>query len=264
MAEMTELVDIKEYKDADDDQRISMRDGLIRKYMPLIKLVANRIIRKLPPQIELNDLINSGVMGLIDAIEKYDPARDIKFETYAEFRIRGAILDELRSLDWVPRSVRQKIHELQRAMEKIENERKREATDAELAKELGVSLDDYHDLVSKASGVNLLSFDDLGYNKSSAQRRSALEYYKEPHSENLISLLNLKDVRDIIAGAIDALPKNERFVISMYYYDELTMKEIGLVLGITESRVSQIHNKAIIRLRAKLRRNLRDDAENLL
>ena len=257
-------VDIREYKAASPEKQLDMRDNLIRHYMPLIKLVANRIIRKLPPQIELSDLINSGVLGLIDAIEKFDPARDIKFETYAEFRIRGAILDELRSLDWVPRSIRQKIHELQAAIEKLELQKKRQASDEELAKELGISLEEYHELLNKANGVTLLSFDDLGYYKDSGQRRNALEYFKEPHNENMISLLNLKDVRNIIARAIDMLPKNERFVISMYYFDELTMKEIGLVLGITESRVSQIHNKSILRLKAKLRSQLHDDAENLL
>ncbi|HPQ68873.1 MAG TPA: FliA/WhiG family RNA polymerase sigma factor [bacterium] len=256
--------DIKDYKEANDNGRTQMRDDLIRHYMPLVKLVANRIIRKLPPQIELNDLINAGVLGLIDAIDKFDPARDIKFETYAEFRIRGSILDELRSLDWVPRSVRQKIHELQKAIDKIEGRHKREASDQELADELGVPIQDFHELVQQASGVSLLSFEDLGYNKETGQRRNTLEYFKEPHSENMITLLNLKDVRDIMAQNIEALPKNERFVISMYYFDELTMKEIGLVLGITESRVSQIHNKAILRLKAKLRRQLREDAEDLL
>ena len=258
------MVDIRDYKEADPDEQLVMRDVLIRQYLPLIKLVANRIIRKLPPQIELNDLINTGVLGLIDAIEKFDPSRDIKFETYAEFRIRGAILDELRNLDWVPRSIRQKIHELQAAIERVELQHKRHASDEELAKELGVSIDDYHDLLNKANGVTLLSFEDLGYSKDSVQRRNALEYYKEPHNENLITLLHLREVRDIIAAALETLPKNERFVLSMYYFDELTMKEIGLVLGITESRVSQIHNKAILRLKARLRQRLRGNPRDSL
>jgi RNA polymerase sigma factor for flagellar operon FliA len=149
-------------------------------------------------------------------------------------------------------------------MEKIESKHKRAASDEEMAKEMGVSLDDFHELLGKANGVTLISFEDLGYTSATGQRRNALEYFKEPHSENLITLLNLKDVRDLIAGCIDELPKNERFVLSMYYFDELTMKEIGLVLGITESRVSQIHNKAVLRLKTRLRRLLRDDAENLV
>ncbi|MDP8221948.1 MAG: FliA/WhiG family RNA polymerase sigma factor [Candidatus Lernaella stagnicola] len=263
MAEVVE-VDIREYKTAKAKDRLRMRDRLIRKYTSLVRLVANRMIRKLPSQIDLNDLINTGVLGLIDAIDKFDPSRDIKFETYAEFRIRGAILDDLRSLDWVPRSIRQKIHQLQRAVEQFEAKNKRAASNEELAEEMGVPLDELQDLLSKASGVSLISFEDLGYNTATGQRRNTLEYFKEPHAENLISLLNLRDVRELLAEAIDELPKNERFVISMYYFDELTMKEIGLVLGITESRVSQIHNKAVIRLKTKLRRLLRDDAENLL
>jgi RNA polymerase sigma factor for flagellar operon FliA len=257
-------VDIREYKAAPARERLRLRDRLIAQYAPLVKLVASRIIRKLPSQIELGDLINTGILGLIDAIDKFDPSRDIKFETYAEFRIRGAILDELRSLDWAPRSIRQRIHEMQRAIERLESKHRRPATDEEIAKEMNIPLDELHDLVGKANGVSLISFDDLGYNASSGQRRNAMEYFKEPHSENLISLLNLKDVRDLMAQAIEELPKNERFVVSMYYFDELTMKEIGLVLGITESRVSQIHNKAVIRLKARLRRTLRGNAEELV
>jgi len=256
--------DIRNYKDSAPEQRHRIRDGLVRQYTHLVKLVANRIIRKLPPQIELADLVNTGVLGLIDAIEKFDPDRDIKFETYAEFRIRGAILDELRNLDWVPRSIRQRIHEMQRAMEKLENKNKRQATNEELAKEMGLSLDEFHELLNMANGVSLISFEDLGYVSEDGQRHSGLEYLKEPRSDNLIHLLNLKDVRDLLATAIEELPKNERFVLSMYYYDELTMKEIGLVLGITESRVSQIHNKAIIQLKTKLRRILRGNVEDLL
>jgi RNA polymerase sigma factor FliA len=263
MAEVVE-VDIREYKTAKAKDRMRMRDHLIRKYTPLVRLVANRMIRRLPPQIEIADLINTGVLGLIDAIDKFDPSRDIKFETYAEFRIRGAILDELRSLDWVPRSIRQKIHEMRRAIEKVENRKKDAAEDEEIAAEMGLTLPEYQEVLSKAGGVSLISFEDLGYTSSSGQRRDPLEYFKEPHSENLITLLNLQDVRQLLAQTIDELPKNERFVVSMYYFDELTMKEIGLVLGITESRVSQIHNKAVIRLKTKLRRILHDDAEDIL
>ncbi len=257
------MVDIRDYKEADPDRQLAMRDELVRQYLPLIKLVANRIIRRLPPQIELSDLINTGVLGLIDAIEKFDPSRDIKFETYAEFRIRGAILDELRNLDWVPRSIRQKLHELQAAIERLESHHKRHASDEELAKELGISLEEYHDLLNKANGVTLLSFEDLGYSKDTVARRNALEYFKEPHGENLITLLNLKELRDIIAEALEKLPQNERYVLSMYYFDELTMKEIGLVLGITESRVSQIHNKAVLRLRVRLRQRLGGNPKDL-
>jgi len=262
MAEVT--VDILEYKSASPCEQDGLRNQVVRRYAPLVKLIANRMIRKLPPQVDINDLINTGILGLIDAIDKFDPGRDIKFETYAEFRIRGAILDELRNLDWVPRSIRQKIHDMHRAIERLESKHRRPPTDAEMAKEMGLELEEYYRLLDQSSGVNLISFEDLGYASSASQRRNALEYFKEPHSENLISLLNLREVRDLIAVVIEELPKNEKFVISMYYFDELTMKEIGLVLGITESRVSQIHNKAVIHLRSKLRRQFQDSAEDLL
>ena len=228
---------------------------LIDRYTPLIKLVASRIIRRLPPQIEMDDLVNSGVLGLMDAIEKFDESRDIKFETYAEFRIRGAILDELRSLDWVPRSIRQKIHELERSLEHVESKKNRPAKDEELAKEMNMSLDEYYSLLNQANGVALISFEDLGYNNADgAPKRNPLEYLRDQREESLLNILNMKEVRQIVAEAIGKLPEKEKLVISMYYFDELTMKEIGMVLGITESRVSQIHNKSVIRLRSKLRR----------
>ena len=190
MAEVIE-VDIRDYKTAKAKDRRRLRDFLIRQYTPLVRLVASRMIRKLPPQIELHDLVNTGVLGLIDAIDKFDPSRDIKFETYAEFRIRGAILDDLRSLDWVPRSIRQKIHEMRRAVERLEGKHKRAASDEEMAEEMGISVEEYQELLQKTSGVSLISFEDLGYNSSTGQRRNALEYYKEPHAESLITLLNL-------------------------------------------------------------------------
>jgi RNA polymerase sigma factor FliA len=248
---------LEAWKRVPPEQRDALRATLIKKYTPLIKLVATRILRKLPPQIELNDLINSGVLGLIDAIDKFDPEREIKFETYAEFRIRGAILDELRSLDWVPRSIRQRLNELERTYDEMEARLGRPGTDEEVAKEMGIDQEEYFYLVSQANGVNLVSLDDLGFSsQSGSSRRNFLDYFKEPHQEDVVDLLQINEIKEIVAEAIGKLPKNERFVVSMYYYDELTMKEIGLVLGITESRVSQIHNKAVLRLRSKLKRHL--------
>ena len=251
-------VTVEEFKVAPKRKKKEMRKELINKYTPLIRLVATRIIRRLPPQIELNDLINSGVLGLMDAIEKYDVTREIKFETYAEFRIRGAILDELRSQDWVPRSIRQRLHGLSAAYEKLEARHERAATDEEVAEELGITIDQLFDLLNKANGVSLISLEDIGYTNSNGQKRNLLEYFRAPRQESILDLLELKELKKIVAQAIEALPKNERFVVSMYYFDELTMKEIGLVLGITESRVSQIHNKAVTRLRGKIKRFLRD------
>lgn len=235
------------------------RAELIQQYTPLIKLVALRILRRLPPQVELDDLINTGVIGLIDAIDKFDESRGIKFSTYAEYRIRGAILDELRGLDWVPRSVRQRINELENAVWELEQRHNRPPSEEEIASHLGITHEELFDVLDKANGVTLLSYDDLAEKKGpSAVQRKVQEYFREPHEQDIISLLNLQQLKQIVAKSVDVLPKNERMVVSLYYVDELTMKEIGLVMGITESRVSQIHNKAMIRLRAKLKRFLNE------
>ena len=251
-------VSVEDFKVAPKSKKTNLRQRLITKYTPLIKLVAGRILRRLPPQIELNDLVNSGVLGLMDAIEKFDPAREIKFETYAEFRIRGAILDELRSQDWVPRSIRQRIHELDRAYEALEAKHGRPGTDEEVAETMGISLEAYYNLLSKASGVTLMSLEYLGYVGENGQKRNILEYFRAPGQQSILDVLEIKQLKRVIAKVIDSLPKNEKFVVSMYYYDELTMKEIGLILGITESRVSQVHNKAMIRLRTKIKRLLKN------
>jgi RNA polymerase sigma factor FliA len=245
------------WHDAPPEERNAIRGRLIEKFGPLVKLVATRIIRKLPPQIELGDLINTGVLGLIDAIDKYDPDRDIRFETYAEFRIRGAILDELRTLDWVPRSIRQRLNKLEKAYEELEATLGRSATDEEVAEKMGISNDDLFGLLNHANGVSLISLDDLGMRGNAVgYRGNYQDYIRDPNTEDIVEMLNLHEIKDLVADTITKIPENERNVLSMYYYDELTMKEIGVVLEITESRVSQIHNKAVLSLRGKLKRHL--------
>jgi len=229
------------------------RHELIERYAPLIKLVAMRMIRRLPPQVELDDLLHAGVTGLIDAAEKFDPARDIKFETYAEFRIRGAILDELRSLDWVPRSLRQKFHELERAYDKLLKEYNRPPSREELARELDVDEDELEDIFAKACGSALMSLDDLGYTNDEGHVTPPAEFLRKPDQPDPVDVLGKKEASQAMIKAVDELPERERLVISLYYFDGLTMKEMGEVLGVTESRISQIHNKAILHLRARLR-----------
>ncbi len=249
------LEELRYWHKAPAEERDDIRARLIEEYSPLIKLVATRIIRKLPPQIELGDLINTGVLGLMDAIEKYDPDRDIRFETYAEFRIRGAILDELRTLDWVPRSIRQKLNGLEKTYEELEAVLGRSATDEEVAAKMGISGEDLFELLNHANGVSLISLDDLGMRgNAEGFRRNYQDYIGNPNEEDIVEKFNLHEIKALVARTIDVIPENERMVLSMYYFDELTMKEIGKVLGITESRISQIHNKAILRLRAKLKR----------
>lgn len=228
-------------------------DQIVQEYAPMIKYVANRIALRLPPHIEVDDLISVGVLGLIDAIEKYDPTRGAKFKTYAEFRVRGSILDELRSLDWVPRSVRQKASEMDQASQRLTGKLGRPPEDEELAEELGVSLDDFFTTLNDTRSMPMLSLDDLGIAKDSGEQQSLLDCLAGKSEADPQMQLRLTELKQIIAKAIDTLPEKERLMISLYYYEELTMKEIGEVLGITESRVSQIHSKAVFRLRNKLR-----------
>jgi len=231
---------------------IEERNELILEYLPLVKFVATRISSRLPSQVELDDLVNAGILGLIDALEKFDESRNIKFKTYAEFRIKGAILDELRALDWVPRSTRQKAHKLEQAYADLEAKLARPAADYEVAEHMGVSMDEFNALLSEASGISLISLDELRHDGDENYERNLLEFLANPEELDPAELLNLDQVYKIVANAIDQLPEKERLVVSLYYNDELTMKEIGAILDITESRVSQIHTKAILRLRSKL------------
>jgi RNA polymerase sigma factor FliA len=231
----------------------SSREQLVGEYSPLIKYIAQKIAARLPANIELDDLISSGVIGLIDAIEKYDASRDNKFKTYAEFRIRGAILDELRAQDWVPRSVREKAKLLERAYSRIEQARGRQATDEEVCQELGITQAEYHDLLNQVRSVSLLSFDDIS-NFSRADKRS-LHGYGESGTKSATPFneVNVAHIKRMVADAIGDLPEKQRLVLSLYYYEDLNLKEIGRVLDVTESRVSQLHTQAILRLKGKLR-----------
>jgi len=240
----------KEYRKVDDRDK----EELILKFAPLIKLIVNRIAIRLPPHVDTEDLVNAGVIGLIDAIEKYDPMRGTSFKTYAEFRIRGAILDELRILDWFPRSIRQKVNRLESTFAELERQLGRAATDEEVAEALNIDLDGFYKILAQASAVSLVSLYDVG--REEGEERSLLDCIASGEDDPAAALES-QEVYEAIGRAIERLPEKEKIVISLYYYDELTMKEIGRVLKLTESRVSQIHTKAILRLRAKLR-SLRD------
>lgn len=231
----------------------SSRDQLILEYAPLIKYIAQKIASRLPANIELDDLISSGVIGLMDAIEKYDSSRDNKFKTYAEFRIRGAILDELRAQDWVPRSVREKAKQLERIYSKIEQQKGRQATDEEVCSELGISQDEYHDMLNQVRSVSLLSYDDLSSFSKADKRALHGQTDGASKSTNPFSEVSVASIKKLIAEAIRELPEKQRLVLSLYYYEDLNLKEIGRVLDVTESRVSQLHTQAILRLKGKLR-----------
>ena len=228
------------------------KDKLIVEYTPLIRFVAQKISARLPANIELDDLISSGVIGLIDAIDKYDPTRNNKFKTYAEFRIRGAILDELRAQDWVPRSIRDKSKALDRTLVKLEAELGRSPTDQELADRMGLSsLEEFYNLVTQVRPVSMLSIND-STTFSSRDEKTILNLLESCKINNPLMRLNEKSVQEVVTRAIEALPERQRIVLSLYYYEDLNLREIGKVLRVTESRISQLHAQAIVRLRSKL------------
>jgi RNA polymerase sigma factor for flagellar operon FliA len=235
-------------------QQNTERDELILEHLPQIKYIAQRISTKLPSHVELNDLVSAGILGLLDAIEKFDPSRGVKFKTYAELRIKGAILDSLRNLDWAPRSLRKKSKDLEKVYRELEQRLGRPATDKEVCEEMEISLEEFYELVDQIKGLNLGSFHELSGQDDEKNSEPLVKYVPDaPHMDPFF-VFHKSEIQGILSTAIDTLPKKERLVVSLYYFDELTMKEIGRVLGVNESRVSQLHTKAMIRLRTKLRK----------
>jgi RNA polymerase sigma factor for flagellar operon FliA len=245
---------LREAKERNTQISSDLREQIVLEHTPLIRYIVNRIAVRLPSHIDLDDLHNTGVIGLMDAIEKYDPDKNCKFKTYAEFRIKGAILDQLRSLDWVPRSVRQKSRRLERAYGEVEQRLGRSANDDEVADSLGLQLDKFHELLNQVRGISLVNLEEIrGTNSDGDRTGTYADIIEDVNSENPFASLKLAEMKQVIAQTISALPEKERLVISLYYYEDLNMKEIGGILGITESRVCQIHTKAVLRLRAKLK-----------
>jgi RNA polymerase sigma factor FliA len=229
------------------------KDKLLVEYAHLVKFIANRLAINLPPSVDRNDLISSGVLGLIKAVETFEPERGFKFETFAGHKIRGAILDELRALDWVPRSVRQKSRDLQRVYARLENQLGRIPYDDEVCDELHVSMAEYEELLSEVTPTTIISLEEaMPERGSDAKELKIIDSIEDPGSDNPLKELGFTEVKEILKETIANLPEKEKLVIALYHYEELTLKEIGVVLDITESRVSQIHSKAILKLRAKL------------
>jgi RNA polymerase sigma factor for flagellar operon FliA len=230
----------------------AIRDAFIRQYAPLVKYVAGKVAASMPNTVEFEDLVGFGVFGLLDAIDKFDPGKHVKFKTYAVTRIRGAIFDELRTIDWVPRSVRQKTKEIEDTVVSLEAKLGRPASDHEIAGALGVSEDEFLKTMLKISSTSVLSLNDVWYSGDDADKISIGESIESPSSMNPDSTVEREEVKRVIVAAINELPEKEKKVLVLYYYEDLTLKEIGQVLDVTESRVSQLHTKAILRLRAKL------------
>jgi RNA polymerase sigma factor for flagellar operon FliA len=246
-----ELKDLwRRYKD-EGDQRA--RERLVLAYAPLVKYVAGRMSSGLPAHVEEADLISYGLLGLISAIERFDPSRDIRFETFAITRVKGSIIDELRSLDWVPRSVRAKAREIERANAKLEHQLHRAPTDREMADALDVSIEEFQESLVRISNSSVVALDELWtVSDSSGDTVSLLDTIQDPDAVDPSREMALTDMKDRLAEAIARLPEREKLVVALYYYENLTLREIGEVLGVTESRVSQLHTKAVLRLKSRL------------
>jgi RNA polymerase sigma factor FliA len=250
-----ELKDLwRRYKDDADQQA---RERLVLAYAPLVKYVAGRMSSGLPSHVEESDLISYGLLGLISAIERFEPEREIKFETFAVTRIKGSIIDELRSLDWVPRSVRAKAREIEKANAKLEHELQRAPTDQEMAEAMGVSVDEFQESLVRISNSSVVALDELWtVSDASGDQVSLLDTIHDPHAVDPAKEMDATEMKDRLADAIARLPEREKLVIALYYYENLTLREIGEVLGVTESRVSQLHTKAVLRLKSRLQGDL--------
>ncbi|MFE3108361.1 RNA polymerase sigma factor WhiG [Kitasatospora indigofera] len=240
----------RSYKESGDAR---LREQLILHYSPLVKYVAGRVGVGLPANVEQADFVSSGVFGLIDAIEKFDIDRAIKFETYAISRIRGAIIDELRALDWIPRSVRQKAKAVERTYATLEAKLRRTPHEPEVAAEMGIAIEDLHAIFSQLSLANVVALDELLHPAGEGgDRLSLVDVLEDRGADNPVAVAEDREMRRLLANAINTLPEREKTVVTLYYYEGLTLAEIGQVLGVTESRVSQIHTKSVLQLRAKL------------
>ena len=240
----------RSFKDGGSD---TAREQLIIHYSPLVKYVASRVATGLPANVEQADLVSYGIFGLIDAIEKFDISRAIKFETYAISRIKGAIIDELRAIDWIPRSVRYKAREVEKAYAALEARLHRTPTEPEVAEELGIGLDELHTIFSQVSFVNVIALDELlNVGGERGDKLSLVDTLEDTKAEDPVQAFETEETKYLLARAINTLPEREKIVVTLYYYEGLTLAEIGQVLGVTESRICQMHTKAVLQLRAKL------------
>ncbi len=240
----------RRYKATGDEKA---RERLVVAYSPLVKYVSGRMASGLPAHVEESDLISYGLVGLISAIQRFEPERDIKFETYAITRIKGAVIDELRSLDWVPRSVRSRARDIEKANSKLEHKFQRAPTDEEMASELDMTVEDFQDALLRISNSTVAALDELWtVSDSSGDQVSLLDTLQDHDAPDPAQVMDATDMKDRVADAIARLPEREKLVVALYYYENLTLREIGEVLGVTESRVSQLHTKAVLRLRGRL------------
>lgn len=228
------------------------KEKIIKEFLPYIKYTAYRLSWKLPPHVTVDDLISVGLMGLMDALQRFEPGK-VKLKTYAELRIKGAMIDELRATAWIPRSMRKKIDVINSAREKLEKQHGRMPDDTEVAKLLKMPLDEYYRILQYAVSSSPIRIEDFKTNKYNDSELNFAECIADPSSKSPLETLEEKDVQEKLAEIIDDLPGKEKLVLSLYYYEELTMQEIGKALNITESRVCQIHSQALVKLKSKLK-----------
>lgn len=230
-----------------------LREQLILHYSPLVKYVAGRVSVGLSGMVEQADFVSYGIFGLIDAIERFDPSRSIKFETYAINRIRGAIIDELRALDWIPRSLRQKAREIEQASVRLEHRLGQTPNERQIAQEMGIRLAELHQIFSRLSLVNVMALDEvLTLSTGDGDRLSLMETLEDLSADDPVEVVENRETRHLLARAVNTLPDREKTVVTLYYFEGMTLAEIGQVLGVTESRVCQIHAKAVLTLRTRL------------
>lgn len=229
------------------------REKMIMDHLVLVKYIAKRLANHLPACIDMEDLIEVGIIGLIDAIEKYDPTKNIKFKTYAEFRIRGAILDELRSLDCTPRSIHQKAKQFESAYQDAEKKVGKEASSSEIAQEMGLSVDEFNQLSQQTKGFSVLNIEDIERGLSKKEKDNLVGMLKYSYDEHVLEYLNYKKIRDVLNSAIEGLPARQKTVLALYYWNEMSMREVGDLLGLAESTVSSHHHRGIKHLRQKVK-----------
>lgn len=235
----------------------ALRESLLLNYLPLVKRIASHLMGSLPRSIRLQDLISSGIIGLLSSVDNYNPAMGTKFETYASIRIRGAMVDGLRELDWVPRSVRQKVRRVEKTFERLAGRLGRIPNDEEAACEMNLSVEDYHKVLEEVNITTLLSLDDTFWN-ARGDKSTLADFVADDQGEAPDERVEETELRERMVNFLKELPEQEKLVVSLYYYEELTLREIGEIMGLTESRVSQIHTKGILDLRARLRQQLQE------
>ncbi len=233
----------------------SERELNLEKNVHLVRIIARQVAMNLPSHIDLDDLISAGTIGLLESIDRFDPTRGVQFNTYASRRIRGAIMDELRDMDWMTRTMREKANQMERAYDEVERKTGKPAEADDVAKHLKISTDELHSILGQVCAMSVLNLEDLGINHFN-EGVDMLEYIKDPEGKDPMVIAKFNEVKKRLAEAVETLPKKEKIVISLYYYDELTFKKIGEVLNITESRVCQLHSQIMLRLKAKLKKHL--------